>query len=192
MMLTNGNPVPTEEEIVARMRAIENSEDDFFGFQYSDLANWLSWDNLKPFLKDEVQNDPEREEEHKAELNPLTRDRMVAKMLDYMEFAWGKACNMRGLSAHRSIEHYVIWTWLAGDALLSAEVYHMGNGDCYEYYGKPILRYVAEFYGWDWKQWDDDIWGNSEDDYDNGRFIMADQYDPAPCIQSVRLKVHTG
>jgi len=46
---------------------------------------------------------------------PLTREAIIAKIVDYMPFAWEKANDERGLSAIRSIEHMKAWTWLLND-----------------------------------------------------------------------------
>lgn len=46
--------------------------------------------------------------------------------------------------------------------------------DSYELYGKPQLRAICEHFGWDWTQWDDGIWRNSESDEGVGPRPAAD------------------
>jgi hypothetical protein len=82
-------------------------------------------------------------------------------MLEYMPFAWDKANDMRGLSAGRSVQHFVGWTWLAGDDELSAWCDDNSN---YQHYGKEILVRICEHYGWDWRQWDDGVRTNGGDE----------------------------
>ena len=42
----------TQEEILNRMKEVE--QDDFFGYQRSDLLKYLDFENAKVFLKDGV------------------------------------------------------------------------------------------------------------------------------------------
>ena len=76
------------------------------------------------------------------------------KMKEYMEFAWEKANEFRGLSAMRSMHHYTAWTWLLGD--------DFGNLLQYDYYGKDNLIRICEHYGWDHTKWDDGVRSNTE------------------------------
>lgn len=132
--------MPTQDEIVTRLE--QRQKDDFFGFETTDYVQALDYEHAKPYLKDGVTPD-----EWMPEYS--TRDQVIAKMLDYMAFAWDKALDERGLSANRSIIHYRAWAWLAGDVDLSDEIARATYYD----YGKSILRRVCEFYGWDDKQW---------------------------------------
>lgn len=141
--------VPTLEEIEKRYD--ERREEDMLGFEVNEYIPYMSFDKLRTIAKEDASDDDVRKI-----MSTLTRDRMLDVMEDYMEFAWDKANNMRGISANRSIEHYVAWTWLAGDSDLSSEIDDMAwHG--YHYYGKPILERICEFYGWEWKDWDDGV-----------------------------------
>ena len=88
---------------------------------------------------------------------PVNRDpeavRKVAR--DYLDFAWEKANNCRGISAGRSIDHFIAWMWLSGDE-------DCMEGVEYRNYGKQILVAVSECLGVDWKKLDDDEWGDEE------------------------------
>ncbi len=141
------HPLPTPAEIVARIA--ERKKEDFFGFETTDYIVYLSFVDAKQFLGN-TDKDPTIEADW--ETTPLIRESILKEMHDYMEFAWGKANDERGLSASRSVSHYIAWTWLAGDRELSAWV---GDSNNYEFYGKPILEKICEHYGWNSKQWDD-------------------------------------
>lgn len=147
--------VPSMDEIVARIA--ERKEADMFGFEWQEYIEWLDHPHAVAtgVLNEKAKiaaNWPPPESE-------LTREVMLAKMLAYMEFAWGKANDCRGISAGRSISHYVAWIWLAGDRAFSSEVEQIEH----RYYGKPALVAICERYEWDWKKWDDDRWTDSED-----------------------------
>lgn len=126
----------TQEEILQRMEEIKN--DDFFGFQRSDLIEYLDFENAKQYLKPEVTEQEWNEREIKSPKE---------KMLDYMPFAWNKANNQRGLSAARSIDHYRAWLWLDGNEELSQNIAD------YDDYGRPQLRQICDYLGIDYKQY---------------------------------------
>lgn len=142
--------VRTDEEILHR---IHNDDlfDDFFGTIHSDLVHYLPFELAKAFLIDTV-----KEENWKP--NGREADDIKKQILDYMEFAWGKANNCRGLSAGRSINHMQAWLWMLGETNAATAI------GVYSHYGKPQLRAICEHFGWDWKQWDDGSWRNNESD----------------------------
>lgn len=117
----------TDQEIIDRINA--RKEADFFGFELA-----------KPFLNPDVKGEDWK-------VQPRDRDSVLKEMLEYMPFAWDKANNCRGLSAGRSMCHYMAWVWLAGDDL--------GDLTGYQYYGKDNLVKICDHYGWDSSQWDD-------------------------------------
>ena len=149
--MTNINSKRTPEEIVARLKEIEKT--DFFGFQRSDILECLPFNAARPFLRDGATAD-----QWAQYMKPRDAESIKARMLEYMPFAWDKANDCRGLSAMRSIEHMKAWLWLLNDPL-GARL-----DDLFHYYGKPCLRAICEKYGWDWRQWDDGSWRNSEDE----------------------------
>lgn len=130
----------TDSEILSQIEKVR--EFDFFGTQVGDLICRLPFEVAKQFLVDDA-----KAEDWKV--LPRDRESLIAEMLDYMDFAWGKANGERGLSAARSLAHYAAWVWLAGDDL--------GNLLEYEYYGKPNLIKICEHYGFDHTQWDDGV-----------------------------------
>lgn len=131
----------TDEEILQRIES--RSEADWLGTEKSDLVHRLPFDKAKPFLK------PETTPEEWGEPSPRDRESIITVMLDYMPFAWGKANDCRGISAGRSMSHYMAWAWLAGD--------DFGELGDYEYYGKENLVRICKHYGWDSAQWDDGV-----------------------------------
>jgi len=74
----------------------------------------------------------------------------------YMEFAWDKANNRRGISAMRSLAHMSAWLWIDGKDELALSINE------YNYYGKPQLVEICEVYGIDWKALDDGEWVTDE------------------------------
>lgn len=140
----------TDNEILSRIKSLENDPADFFGFQRSDLIGYLPFESAKPFLKEGATK--EDWPHHK----PRNRQSVMDDMLSYMSFAWEKANNNRGLSAARSINHMQSWLWMLGEEDAAKAI------EDYDLYGKPQLRAICEHFGWDWEQWDDGRWANDE------------------------------
>lgn len=138
----------TQDEIVARIE--ERKEQDFFGFEVGDLVQYLDFEHAKPYLKDEAT--PEKWEQHRETKDPIDC------IKDYMNFAWEKANECRGLSANRSICHMTAWLWLAGEDALVEWVDDERN---YRYYGKPALERICDHYAIDWHALDNGIRTNN-------------------------------
>src|SRR5437868_5847572 len=100
----------TKEEILARVRSVS----DLFGTQVADLVEYLPFEAAKEFLNDDYKRKVEAGEE-KWEM----RSDPKAEILDYLEFAYGKAEDQRGLSAGRSMLHFKTWIWLDDDTFYS-------------------------------------------------------------------------
>lgn len=147
----------TQQEIIDRFN--ERKQNDFFGFEVGEYVNCLDYEHAKSLdiVKEEVTKD-----QWEKDANKYTRESLLERMKDYMEFAWDKANNCRGISANRSIMHYIAWIWLLGDDEFSAKV-EQEFEDNYEHYGKEILEMICEYYGWDWKQWDNGVRTNYEE-----------------------------
>jgi len=103
------------------------------GFETDEYKECLDFEHVKEYLKDGVT--PEKWNEVIE-----TRD-MHDVMKDYMPFAFEKARDERGISASRSISHYIAWLWLADDNELwkTIEEYHD--------YGIPQLTQICEYLG---------------------------------------------
>lgn len=138
----------SQDEIVARITATEGN--DFLGVIRSDLLDGLDFDHAKKYLKPEVT--AAEWEAARAQAKPP-----LDQASDYMEFAWDKANNCRGISAGRSIQHFESWLWMAGADGFDA----VSEGE-YRCYGKPLLVIAATALGLDWRALDDGLWVDFE------------------------------
>lgn len=137
----------TQDEIVERIKT--RKKDDPFCFEVNEYLDYLDFSHAQVFLEEGITEQGWLEAT--ADIMPP-----IERMHDYMEFAWGKANNCRGISANRSISHCIAWLWLAGEDELLARVEDEFAGN-YHFYGKPILEIICERFDWDWAQWDDGI-----------------------------------
>src|SRR5690348_11230377 len=96
----------TIEDIITHYR--NKQESDFFGFAGEVLLPYLSAEQVKPFLKPDADLSDWKQE-------PLKFEAVVTAMREYMEFAWDKVQDHRGISASRSVEKMQAWLWLLGD-----------------------------------------------------------------------------
>jgi len=130
----------TAEEIIKRIE--DRREDDFLGFEWPFYLDGLTFEQAKPYLKEDATGEGWK-------VKTVAEIRQEA--IDYMSFAWDKANNCRGISASRSISHYQAWLWMLG------EDWSDSLWDDYEYYGKPQLVRICEYFGLDPTLWDDGI-----------------------------------
>lgn len=127
----------TQEEILEKVAEKREPFDDFFGTIRADLIYGLTYENAKPYLTEGAT--PET-------FKPtLTDEEVIRAVLEYLDFAWGKATGHRGLSASRSIDHMRAWMWLLGDQEMLDFIESGGN---YENYGAPILKRIGDKYGY--------------------------------------------
>ena len=89
------------------------------------------------------------------------RETAVAQISSYLEFAWMKANDSKGLSAQRSLAHFKGLLYLVGPECDEIRAW-IGSPEHYAFYGKPALVKVSEFVAFDWKAADDDKWTNQE------------------------------
>lgn len=127
----------TQQEIIDRM--VERKEDDALGFEADEYVYFLDFAHAKKLLSG-INN----AEWNKVYKEP-TRENVIGQMQDYLNFAWRKADNERGISANRSIMHYIAWIWLAGDDDFLQQVQDEYDNN-YSDYGKPILRMIEAYY----------------------------------------------
>lgn len=118
----------TQKEIVDYLNS--EDEDGIFSFRHEVLVPFLTFENAKPFLKEGVTD---------WKCSDLSRDSVLSQMRKYMEFAWGKVLDHRGLSANRSVSKMKAWRWLLGDS-------NKIEWRNYPNYGAPILAQVCELY----------------------------------------------
>jgi len=124
----------TQEEIVNKIKA----DDGMFSFIPEVLIGFLTHENALPFLDDEW-----KDKAAEWIAKPQDRDAIINEMMEYVEFAWEKCLDHRGLSAGRSVSKMRGWLWLLGDdeALAFAE-----DDNNYSNYGAPILRHISVKY----------------------------------------------
>ena len=124
----------TTKEIVEHYAEIKDR--DLLGFQAEVFLSYLSADEVRPFCKPDA-------DLRTWEPEALTEEVVTDEMGDYMEFAWGKVRDHRGISAGRSVEKMEAWLWLLGrDDLLGAVA-----GAGYENYGAPQLKVICDALG---------------------------------------------
>ena len=125
----------TQKEI--ERRAKKQYKQDNTGFEWTMYIDYLSYDRAKRIVptlpKDEWQ---------KAH-DFVTSTPIIKQMRDYLPFAAKKAMEGRGMSAQRSLRHYVAWFWLMGhdDMANAIEKYLM---ESYNNYGKDMLHTISE------------------------------------------------
>ena len=124
----------TQEEIVKHIEEIK--DEDFFGFMTGVLVYHLDFEHAKPYLKEDVEADDWTPDS-------LDHNEVINQMAEYMEFAWDKARNHRGLSSGRSVQKMQAWLWLLGDDETIAFAKDDSN---YPSYGAPILKKICEKY----------------------------------------------
>ena len=127
----------TENEIVDRMKYNTKQWYDFLG-ENSDLAVYLSYENLKEFILSKLT----KEEWDKVRMT-LSDDIVKSEIKDYLSSAFDIANNQRGISAFRSLNHFRNWIWLLGDDELLT---FLDDDDNYPMYGLPILKKIKEKY----------------------------------------------
>lgn len=128
--------IQTQEAILKRIT--ERRETDSFGFEWHEYVDALTFENAKQFLVADAKGEG---------WTAYTANDVYEQMKDYMQFAFDKAQGERGVSANRSIMHYIAWTWLI-DQEFSAEIERMYR-DGYSGYGLSILKHIREHYGWE-------------------------------------------
>lgn len=120
---------------------IKNS-DSFFGFDKEVYIEFLDFENAKEFLSEEYSKKVESGETEFKYVNDI---HVAAQdFLDYMNFAWGKAQDERGLSASRSVAKLGAWLWMMGRNDLEEMI---NDDDLYNPYGAPALIAVCKEMG---------------------------------------------
>jgi len=152
------------------MRSFEEMKEfieknDILGMTYGDIIDCLPYEKAKEYLTNDYIEKIESGEAKWEEYNEYT---IIRKIKDYLEFAWAKANNQRGLSASRSIKHFQNWFYMFNNKYCDKLVKSM---KAYEYYGKPWLVIISELVNVKWKKFDNTSWTNGNNDYLNKRQI---------------------
>ena len=152
MAAPSKSPTPrTPDEIVARCK----SRADMFGFETDVYLSYLDLEHARqasPYVK------KDKEWDYPVKETPME------KIHDYLEFAWEKANDYRGLSAVRSIKKFIAWFWLAGGYDEFVKELERDLESNFQYYGKDILVKICRRVGEDPGRWDDGKRYNSQDE----------------------------
>lgn len=126
----------TFDEVVAHYREVQEQDPLTRMFASEVLLSYLPAEHLKGLVSGEADLTD-------WEPYPLTREQVLEEMRSYMEFAWSKVINHRGISANRSVIKMGVWLWLLGDDELCEFVKDRRN---FPQYGAPILARICEKY----------------------------------------------
>lgn len=120
--------------VMTHLKGVRDDGDDLFGFRTEVLAEFLDLDCLTALDLKPV--DPGTWRAKPTSAAP-------ADGAKYLEFAFGKALDHRGISAGRSVDKLTEYAWLQGrDDVVSA----MTHAD-YAMYGVPKLLVYAQAFG---------------------------------------------
>lgn len=123
----------TQEEIAKRIK--DNTS--LFNFAGEALIAFLDYEHGLPLLEG-----PMSKEKWDSTKLALTEEGVLTELREYMEFAWGKVENHRGISASRSVEKCNAYVWLLGNDTVLADVEAAG----YAQYGAPKLAVICRAY----------------------------------------------
>lgn len=126
----------TNQEIVERLRTMT---DPFSGQTITDLLEFLPWEEAREFLKPDIGM---QEWADDGLPNEYTEEYILRQMGEYLQFAFEKATDERGLSAMRSMCHYKNWFWLLGD---QAPTWAGDQLLDYDDYGKANLVKITDW-----------------------------------------------
>jgi hypothetical protein len=138
--MENDMAIPTTEEIGKRFEA--KRKRDLLGFETDMYAEYMTYEQIKPYAKDDLT------EELWGEVPTPNMDGLIEEMREYMPFAFEKAYGKRGISANRSIMHFIAWIWLTGNVAFSTEIEEEYERN-YHSYGLPVLIKICKYYGFD-------------------------------------------
>jgi hypothetical protein len=116
----------------------ENSK-KIIDFSNEVLYYYMPFEEVKKDFNDDF---VKKVETGKETWNQITDVKEAAQdFVDYMNFAWSKAMDQRGLSASRSIDKLSTWLWLMGrDDLVQI----ITDDSLYNPYGAPALIEVSK------------------------------------------------
>lgn len=160
--------IRTPAETVERMGELaEDPCADLHGVERSRLLESLPFEDAQKFLKAGTSTAEKWEVERTK-----NRASVIGQIRGYLNFAWEKANQCRGLSAQRSLSHFKGLLWLLGPECDELREW-IGSPHHYQWYGKPALVQISELVGLSWRHPegpDNDEWRDSED----GDFVTAD------------------
>ncbi len=104
-----------DDEIVRYYEKV--AKGDVFGIWGTELLLRVPLKDAEKFMKRDHGWTEESWEKSRLKKD---HESVVNEMEDFFQFAWEKAVGHRGISANRSIVHYLIWSWLINDMELMA------------------------------------------------------------------------
>lgn len=122
----------TQAEILARLDVLRS---EILHFGPDVLVEYLTYENARPFVNDDV-----NEAKWQSAVGTQDHARALADLTAYMDFAWRKVEDHRGLSANRSVQKLTEWSWLLGRDDVVAAV----EAAPYPQYGAPKLLVVCK------------------------------------------------
>ena len=131
---------------------------DPFGITMADPVEFMTFEQARPYLTEDAIEKYESGKE-KWTYEKYTPENVSNKIKDYIEFAWDKANDGRGLSAYRSLLHFSNWFYMFGNEPCDELAESLLD---YEYYGKPWLVIISELLDIDWRKYDDGWWTNCD------------------------------
>ena len=109
------------------------------------LYGFIDWNTLQqyPALKEGIKEEYLNEEKWMSEVyeQEFTRENVLKELERDVAFGFEKALNQRGISAGLMFEVVKMWCWVLDD---NEELYNWNN---YAYYGLPLFKVVAVYYG---------------------------------------------
>lgn len=131
--------MPTEEQILERFKKGKERDVTGLWFEFSGklLVPYLPFD----YLKKEFAKEGSTDEDIKKITKTLDRNKILKEAFDYLNFAWDKCYGQRGISANRSLGHYIEWFWLAGEDEFSNNIEDEFENH-YHSYGEEILKMI--------------------------------------------------
>lgn len=138
----------TQNEVIGFIKLLSIINNDTFAWIRESIVPALDFDNAKKVLK--FKQGVTSDKWDKVSRRLITDQDVINAMTEYLPFAWNKADNERGISANRSIEHYIGWLWLISDDMYDKVSHEYEHNYCD--YGKPILKMIDDFI----KKWQKD------------------------------------
>lgn len=117
----------------------KRKNDDMFGFEMEILFDYMTSDDLTPYIEADRFDEFSKQHTQKADIMECAQD-----FLDYMVFAWMKACDERGISASRSVSKLGAYLFILGRSDLATLIH---DDELYNPYGAPALIAVCEKLG---------------------------------------------
>lgn len=131
------NKIPTREEVLEKFNSLKGRA-LFLEFWGKLMIDGLPFEEARKYYKDSCSDEEVREF-----MKNHNKIYYLKQAKDYVGFAIGKAESQRGISANRSIAHFIIWFWLAGEKEFSDWIEKEMDGN-YHSYGIHILLKIKE------------------------------------------------